>query len=148
MGRRHRCLEILQVWKALIVVDSSTWVFFFNDTPSAHANRLESALVREEDIAVIPIIVTEVLQGFSCDHGFEQARSVLTSLPVLEPDLGCHVRAASLYRRIRSKGVTVRGAVDCVIAQTCIDSVSTLLSPDSDFRLIASHAPLKLWQPS
>ena len=41
----------------------------------------------------------------------------------------------------------VRGAVDCVIAQTCLDADTELLSPDSDFQHIAQHTPLRLWRP-
>ena len=55
------------------------------------------------------------------------------------------MRAARLFRSLRKKGVTVRGAVDCVIAQTCLDTEAELLSPDSDFRQIARHTSLRLW---
>jgi predicted nucleic acid-binding protein len=97
-------------------------------------------------VAVLPVIVTEVLQGFRTDLGFESARRVLVALPTLQPNLETHVRAARLFRVLRRKGVTVRGAVDCVIAQTCLDSGSELLSPDSDFEQIARHTPLRLWR--
>jgi predicted nucleic acid-binding protein len=40
--------------------------------------------------------------------------------------------------------VTIRGAVDCIIAQFCMDLDVELLSPDADFRQIAKHAPLRL----
>lgn len=142
-------MEILPVEGFVTVVDSNTWGDYFNGFGTPHVERLQHALASEEDIAVLPIIVTEVLQGFRSISGFDRARDVLTALPVIEPDLDSHVRAASLYRRLRAEeGVTVRGAVDCVIAQVCIDSASMLLSPDSDFEQIARHAELDLWSPS
>ena len=49
----------------MIVVDSNTWADFFNGVPSAHAERLEAVLREEEDVATLPIIVTEVLQGLA-----------------------------------------------------------------------------------
>jgi len=55
------------------------------------------------------------------------------------------VRAARLFRSLRQKGITVRGAVDCIIAQTCLDVDAELLSPDADFERIARHTPLRLW---
>jgi predicted nucleic acid-binding protein len=110
--------------------------------------RLDVALQEEEDLAVIPIIITEVLQGFRTDKGFQRARRVLVALPVIHPTVECHVRAARLFRSLRGKGVTVRGAVDCIIAQTCLDIEAELLSPDSDFKHIAQHTPLRLWRPS
>ena len=130
----------------MIVVDSNTWADFFNGTQTPHVERLELALQQEEDIAVLPVIITEVLQGFRSDSGFRKAERVLTSLPIISPDVANHVRAARLFRRLRAKGVTVRGAVDCIIAQTCLDTKAQLLSPDGDFAKIARHTSLGLWQ--
>jgi predicted nucleic acid-binding protein len=131
----------------MMIVDSNTWADFFSGVHSPHVQRLDVALQEEEDLAVIPIIVTEVLQGFKTDTGFQRARRVLVALPIIHPTLECHVRAARLFRSLRGKGVTVRGAVDCIIAQTCIDIEAGLLSPDSGFNNIARHTPLRLWRP-
>lgn len=130
----------------MIVVDSNTWADFFNGTQTPHVERLELALGQEEDIAILPVIVTEVLQGFRSESGFRKAEHVLTALPLISPDVASHVRAARLFRRLRAKGVTVRGAVDCIIAQTCLDTNAQLLSPDGDFANIARHTSLSLWQ--
>ena len=130
----------------MIVVDSNTWADFFNGASNPHSQRLDIALQEEEDLAIVPIIATEVLQGFRTDSGFESARRVLLALPVLEPTVDCHVRAARLFRSLRKSGVTVRGAVDCLIAQVCLDIKAELLSPDADFARIARHTPLRLWQ--
>jgi hypothetical protein len=129
----------------MIIVDSNTWADFFNGASNSHVQRLDIALEEEEDIAVVPIILTEVLQGFRTDSGFQRARRVLLSLPVIQPTVECHVRAAHLFRSLRRKGITVRGAVDCIIAQTCLDVNAELLSPDADFERMARHIPLRLW---
>ena len=130
-----------------MVVDSNTWADFFNGIDSPHLQRLDTALQQEEDLAVLPIIITEVLQGFRTDSDFERARRILVSFPVIYPTVQCNVRAARLFRSLRRKGVTVRGAVDCVIAQTCLDIKAELLSPDADFKHIARNTPLRLWRP-
>ncbi len=130
----------------MIVVDSNTWADFFNGASNPHMQRLDTALQEEEDLAVIPLVITEVLQGFRTDSGFQRARRVLVALPVIQPTVDCHVRAARLFRSLRQKGITVRGAVDCIIAQTCLDVDAELLSPDADFEHIARHAPLRLWR--
>ena len=129
----------------MIVVDSSTWADFFNGASNPHVGRLDAALAEEEDLAVLPIIITEVLQGFRSDKGFRQAERVLVALPVIQPTVDVHVRAARLFRFFRKKGVTVRGAIDCIIAQVCLDLNAELLSPDSDFERIARNTPLRLW---
>lgn len=131
----------------MMIVDSNAWADFFNGVQSPHVQRLDVALQEEEDLAVIPIIITEVLQGFRTDTGFQRARRVLVALPVIHPTVERHVRAARLFRTLRRKRVTVRGAVDCIIAQTCLDIEAELLSPDSDFKHIARHTPLRLWRP-
>jgi predicted nucleic acid-binding protein len=130
----------------VIVVDSNCWADFFNGTSTPHVQRLEAALREEEDVAVLPVIITEVLQGFRTASGFRGAERLLASLPVIYPTVDCHVRAARMYRSLRRKGITVRGAVDCIIAQTCIDLDAELLSPDADFEQIARHTSLLLWR--
>lgn len=130
----------------MIVVDSNTWADFFNGEQTPWASRLDDLLAAEEDIAVLPIIVTEVLQGFRTSRGFEKARLFLTALPAIHPGMETHVGAARMFRSLRAKGITVRGAVDCVIAATCIEIEAELLSPDGDFRQIARHTNLRLWQ--
>jgi len=132
----------------MIVVDSSTWVDFFNGASTPHVERLDAALQDEEDLAVLPIIVTEVLQGFRAEKSFRQAQRVLVALPMIEPTVDCHVQAARLFRSLRKTGITVRGAIDCIIAQTCLDLSAELLSPDVDFEHIASHSSLRLWRPA
>ncbi len=130
----------------MMIVDSNTWADFFNGSSNPHVDRLEKGMEEEEDIAVIPLIITEVLQGFKTDVGFRRASEVLLSLPVIEPSVECHVDAARLFRALRRKGITVRGAIDCLIARTCIDADADLLSPDEDFEHIARHSPLRLWR--
>ena len=129
----------------MILVDSNTWADYFNDAGTPHAARLDTALRDEEDLAVIPIIVTEVLQGFRIEAGFHRARRLLVPMSLSQPDIECHVRAARMFRTLRREGVTVRGAVDCVIAQTCLDLGAELHSPDADFAHIARHTGLRLW---
>jgi hypothetical protein len=130
----------------MMVVDTNAWADYFNGVRNPHTERLDLALREEEDMSVIPIILAEVLQGFRTDAGFRRARRLLLALPLIHPAVGGHVRAARLFRSLRRKGVTVRGAVDCVIAQTCLDTQAELLSPDADFERIARHTPLRLWR--
>ena len=127
----------------MIVVDTTAWADWFNgaDTPVSH--RLDQALARQE-AGVTPLILAEVLQGFRSDAAFETARTLLTGLPILALDTDGHVAAARLFRALRRRGVTVRGAVDCIIAQTCIAAGAELLSADRDFAAIARHTPLRL----
>ncbi|MDI7268176.1 MAG: PIN domain nuclease [Myxococcota bacterium] len=129
----------------MILVDTSVWAAFFNGHRLREVEYLDRTLAAEEDdLVTLPVIVTEVLMGFRTAHGFERARDLLVRLPVIDVSLKTHVAAAALFRALRKKGVTVRGAVDCIIAQTCLDSGASLLTLDRDFRSIARHVPLRL----
>jgi predicted nucleic acid-binding protein len=146
-GGRHRHLATGSHDALMITVDSNTWADFFNRVQSPHGVRLDHVLLEEEDLGFNPIIITEALQVFRTDTGFKRAQGVLVSLPVIHPNVDGHVRAVRLFRSLRRKGVTVRGAVGCVIAHTCLDIEAELLSPNADFEQIARHAPLRLWRP-
>lgn len=97
------------------------------------------------DLAVLPIIITEVLQGFRIDASFHRARRVFEALPTIHPSVDCHVRAARLFRFLRLKAVTVRGPSDCIIALACLDIEAEFLGPDVDFRRIARRTALRVW---
>ena len=127
----------------MIVVDTTVWADWFNGADSPEVERLDRALERQ-DAGLVPVILTEVLQGFHADRDFERARALLVQLPVLTLDVDGHAAAARLFRRLRSKGITVRGTIDCIIAQTCISAGAELLSTDQDFAAIARHTPLRL----
>ncbi len=127
----------------MIVVDTTVWADWFNGRETVEVRRLDQALA-DEEAGLTPMILTEVLQGFRADSDFDRARAVLMRLPVLELDVDGHVAAAGLFRRLRRRGVTVRGAVDCVIAETCIVAGAELLTGDRDFTAIARHSPLRL----
>jgi predicted nucleic acid-binding protein len=127
----------------VIVVDTAVWADWFNGTASPQVDRLGRALDRQ-DAGLVPVVLTEVLRGFRADRDFMQARDLLLRLPLLTLDVDGHVAAARLYRRLRSRGITVRGTIDCIIAQTCITAGLELLSTDQDFAGIARHTPLRL----
>lgn len=129
----------------LIRVDTSVWAAYFNGAMCPETACLDRVLAEEtRAIVLLPIILTEVLQGFWTESGFRSALAWLRKVPILEPSIETHIAAARMFRRLRSRGVTVRGAVDCVIARPCIESGAALLTLDRDFRLIARHEPLML----
>jgi predicted nucleic acid-binding protein len=127
----------------LIVVDTTVWADWFNGIDSRATGRLGDAL-DHQDVGLLPVILTEVLQGFRADRDFLRARDLMAPLPLLALDVPGHIAAAGLYRRLRRRGVTVRGTIDCIIAQTCITAGVELLSMDQDFAAIARHTPLRL----
>ena len=52
------------------------------------------------------------------------------------------VRAASNFRALRRRGITVRKTIDLLIGTWCIENRQPLLHNDSDFRPMARHLGL------
>lgn len=68
-------------------------------------------------------------------------------LPLLVPDWRDHIDAAELRNRCRRAGIQV-GTIDALLAQLCIRHDLTLLAADKDFRHMARHCALKVWNPA
>jgi predicted nucleic acid-binding protein len=128
----------------LILVDSSVWIDYFKGAATAQTEKLDMLLGREP-LAIGDLILTEVLQGFSAERDFNEARKMLTSLTVVE--LGGQriaIQAARNFRKLRNLGVTVRKTIDTVIATRCIESGYELLHSDRDFEPFVQHLGLRV----
>ena len=127
----------------MILVDSSVWIDYFRGTASPQANRLDG-LLGSEPLAIGDLILTEVLQGFTTEREFNDARKVMLALDMVVlggPDVA--VEAAKNFRKLRSLGVTVRKTIDTVIATRCIVSGHMLLHSDRDFDAFEQHLGLR-----
>jgi predicted nucleic acid-binding protein len=97
-----------------------------------------------ELLAIGDLILTEVLQGFTSERDFNDARKLLRSLMVVE--LGGEevaIQAAKNFRTLRSLGITVRKTIDTIIATRCIESGYALLHSDRDFDPFVFHLGLR-----
>lgn len=128
----------------MILVDSSVWIDFFRNKPSLQAEWLDKNL-GVEGLIVGDLILAEVLQGFTDDKGFNEAKRLLGKLEQVNvggTDLA--IEAARNYRRLRRAGVTVRGTVDVLIATRCLASGLRLLHSDRDFDVFEKHLGLRV----
>ena len=127
----------------MILVDSSVWIDYFRGTATPQTERLDS-LLGSEPLAIGDLVLTEVLQGFSSDRDFNQAKKLLTSLVVIElGGLEIAIQAAKNYRKLRDLGITSRKTIDTVIATRCIAGGYTLLHSDRDFEPFVTHLGLR-----
>jgi predicted nucleic acid-binding protein len=96
-----------------------------------------------EAIAIGDLILTEVLQGFRSDTGYQTAKELLTSLTIFEM-LGLDVALKSVdnYRFLRKRGITIRKTADVIIATFCIENKHSLLFSDKDFLPFVEHLGL------
>ena len=117
----------------MILVDSSVWIDYFNGRNTPQTRKLDG-LLASEPLAIGDLNLVEVLQGFADEREFNQARTLLASLTIVDlcgPEIA--IQAAKNFRTLRASGVTVRKTIDTVIATRCIESGYDLLHNDRDF---------------
>ncbi|BAZ81765.1 PIN domain nuclease [Sphaerospermopsis kisseleviana CS-549] len=126
----------------MIIVDSSVWVDYFNGIETPETNKLDQ-LLGVEPIAISDLILTEVLQGFRSDNGYQTAKELLTSLHIFEMlGLDIAIKSADNYRFLRKQGITIRKTADVIIATFCIETQNSLLFSDKDFLPFVNHLGL------
>jgi len=131
----------------VLVVDSSVWIDFFADRPTAACDELDRLLADGHTRLVVPdLVLYEVLRGFRHERAMRQARLLLQTLSI-EACGGEDVAlaAAEHYRHLRARGITVRSAIDVMVAAFCIENDYLLLHSDRDYDAIATHRGLRVW---
>lgn len=131
----------------MVVVDSAVWIDFFNGTESAAGVTLRRLLADGEAELIVPdLVLYEVLRGFRHERDYLQARTLMLSMSVV-PTGGAALaqRAAAHYRSLRALGITVRSAIDVLVASLCIERGYALLHRDRDFDAFEAHRGLRTW---
>ena len=121
----------------MTLVDTSVWIDFFAARNTTQVALLESSIDQRDDLCLCGVVLTEVLQGIRDDEQHKQTESVLSSLIYLPMDRSTFLLAANIYRTLRSRGITIRNSVDCMIASVCIEHKADLLHNVRDFDYIA-----------
>jgi predicted nucleic acid-binding protein len=130
----------------VILVDTSALLGFLKGESHDASDFLGAVLEAGEDIALTPVVVQEVLQGARDEGDWRRLRSYLSTQHMLysADALGSAVHAARIYVDCRRRGLTVRSATDCLIAQIALEHKVPLLQSDRDFQAIARVRPLHL----
>lgn len=126
----------------MIIIDSSVWIDYFNGVETPETNKLD-VLLGVEQIAIGDLILTEVLQGFRSDEGYQTAKELLTSVQIFEMlGLNIAIKSVDNYRFLRKRGITIRKTADVIIATFCIENQNPLLFSDKDFIPFVNHLGL------
>ena len=130
-----------------ILVDTTIWVDFFRENEkSKQADVLQRLIEEDKNICICPIIYQEILQGIKEDATFNEIKSILQNVFMINtPILTVADYAVELYRGLRKKGITIRKPYDCLIASYAILGDVYLLHNDSDFKLMENNSPLKVY---
>ena len=118
----------------MLLLDTSAWVEYLRDTGSAACAEVGRLLAKQaDDVVTTPPVVMELLAGARGPEGLAALQQLTTGLPVLglQPATDFH-DAAAAYRAARSRGTTVRGLLDCLIAVVAQRHGATLVHRDAD----------------
>ena len=127
-----------------VLIDTSAWIDFFRGAPSRENALLKDCLGRRDHIFVTGAIVQEILQGIRDDSQYRSIKEYLLLFTKVDAEFSDYIEAADIYRALRKKGLTINGAIDCLIAVVALRHRLSLLHKDSDFTLISRYYPLAL----
>ena len=131
----------------MLLLDSSVWIDAHKGR-ATDGTRYVAARDDHEEIATTGIIFQEVLQGVRDEAEYEYVRQLLWSALILEPrEISTYEIAAQLYRRARTKGLTIRKPNDCLIAAVALEHGALLVHNDRDFLALAQVEPALLVYP-
>lgn len=131
----------------MVIVDTTVWVDYLKGVGTPAVEWLDRETSRQR-LGLLDLMACEVLQGLSTD---QEASSVLRHLRQFEifatGGVDLAVAAARNYRRLRSRGKTVRKTIDCLIATFCIEQHHALLHNDRDFDAFEELLDLQVVHP-
>ena len=127
----------------MYLVDTSVWVDFLRGRDRPHVGFLRDLLSNPLAVGITHLIYMEILQGARDPAAFERLQGYFGGqrLHSFEDMAASHASAARIHLDCRRRGLTVRSAADCLIAQCAIESGLILLHHDRDFERIASVVP-------
>ena len=128
----------------MVLIDTSIWIDFFQHPVTPHADKLEALIKGHNRAMLCGIVFQEVLQGIRDNKSHAATKEHLTKFPYLDMDKEVHLAAASLYRLLRVKGITVPSA-DTSIAALAILNHIPLYTKDDHFNIIAKYTKLELY---
>ena len=123
----------------MIAVDTSSMIAFLQGDAGDDVELVQSALDHQQ-LALPPVVLTELLSDPAISR---PVRTLLGGLPILNVEPGFWERAGLLRASVLKQKKKARVA-DALIAQSCLDQSSPLVTRDRDFRHFAKAAGLPL----
>lgn len=127
----------------MILADTSVWIDFYRGTINAGTSRLRT-LIGSGELMMGDLIACEILQGVPDEAEAVRVTERLATLP-LASMVGRDVAltAATHYRVLRGRGITIRKTIDLIIGTFCIVNGHRLLHNDRDFVPMVQHLGLR-----
>ena len=123
----------------MIAADTSSMIAFLQGDAGDDVELIQSALDHQQ-LALPPVVLTELLSDPAVSRPL---RTRLAGVPILHGEPGYWERAGILRASVLKQKKKARVA-DTLIAQSCLDQSSPLVTRDRDFRHFARAAGLPL----
>lgn len=123
----------------MIAADTSTWIAFLQEGEGEDVELLDRAL-QDRQVLMAPVVLTELLSDPKLAAAVAET---LSQLPLMEISDGYWQRAGALRARVLGKRRKARLG-DALIAQSCIDRGTLLVTRDRNFRAFGGAAGLDL----
>lgn len=126
-----------------MIVDTSAWIEFLNNSDSGASRRIADEIARESHLIVPEQVLMELLIGPTDELTAQTRRRFLHRFHIesIAP-LSDSEEAAAIHRRCRREGKTVRNLIDCQIAAMALRLRVPILHRDRDFEIIRAHCGL------
>lgn len=117
----------------MVIVDTTVWIDYFRGRRTAQTRWLDQALGVTR-VGLCDLILCEILQGVQSDADAATVLAQMSAFDLLDTGgIDLAVASARNYRRLRTRGRTVRKTIDCLIATLCLRKGHELLHNDRDF---------------
>ncbi len=127
----------------MIIADANIWIDFFKRR-NARSSQALDALVREEHVALIGIVLTELLRGARSESQRRLMSHVLDGLPYLEMNRSNWAHAGRISMEMDAMGQRIP-VTDALIAAISIGGDHEVFTGDK--RHFESIPGLKLYEP-
>jgi predicted nucleic acid-binding protein len=116
-----------------ILLDTSVWIDILRVNPPWTPTTV-AELVRTSEILVADLVFVELMRGA---RTWPETRLLSAKLNEFEQVTVCNPamarKAVDYHQTLRTKGKTIRGTIDLLIATWCIENNIPLLHADRDF---------------
>lgn len=126
----------------MVLIDSSVWIEYWR-TADSEVSRKVRKLIRDKEVCITAIILTEILQGARTLEEMDYIKTILAGIPRLPLDEEIFLKAAELSFNLKRTGKTIN-TIDSVIAAAAFLNNAEVFTLDEHFKLIQKVAPLKL----
>lgn len=118
----------------MVIVDSTVWMHYWR-TPDTPTGRELRRLLDSNQVSIVGLVISEVLQGARDDAQFSEILSWLSVIPYLEISKQTWVTAARLSTSLRLRG-QMTPLSDLVIAAMALEGDHQVYTLDEHFQRV------------